>query len=404
MNFPTLVAFASLAFHSFSAPEVSPVVFRVDTTSAAEISGPLEELAADWSLRFGGKEQKRVAAGELVGFTRVGFARPRPPSGPQLIFANGDRIAAGRGLKLVGEKVTFTPDFAGAQEVTISLSPLAAIWLRAPDGTAYPEVLRGELPSPGRKRDAVRLANGDVLEGILSSIDNAVHLEVDRKPVKVEIAKVAFIALSADAAPRRPKGPFGRIVLADGSRITVTSASCPDGRSLSLATQWGATLPVPVEEVVSLSIHGGPAVYLSDLKPERSEYTPYSGERWLWPLVNDANVRRGALRIAGSTYDKGVGLHSGSRITYALNGSYRRFEALVGLDDVVGREGSVRIRLLLDGKARDIGLDRELTVRDGAIPIHVDVTKARELTLLVDFGAGGDAAGCVNWAEARLVR
>ena len=61
------------------------------------------------------------------------------------------------------------------------------------------------------------------------------------------------------------------------------------------------------------------------------------------------------LRLAGSTYDKGIGLHSHSRLSYAVPRDCRRFEALVGLDDRAGRRGSGRIRVLADGKPLDLG-------------------------------------------------
>ena len=62
------------------------------------------------------------------------------------------------------------------------------------------------------------------------------------------------------------------------------------------------------------------------------------------------------LRLAGSTYDKGIGLHSESRLTYALNRNYQWFESLVGLDDQTGRRGSVLIEVLVDGKPQALNI------------------------------------------------
>jgi hypothetical protein len=77
--------------------------------------------------------------------------------------------------------------------------------------------------------------------------------------------------------------------------------------------------------------------------------------------------------------------------------------ARVGLDDVGGRKGSVRVRLLVDGKERDLGLKSDLRHGD-VLDIRVDVKGGRELTLIVDFGEGGDVGDHVNWVDARLIR
>src|SRR5439155_3167969 len=114
----------------------------------------------------------------------------------------------------------------------------------------------------------------------------------------------------------------------------------------------------PVEDVVALYVQGGPAVYLSELKAKSFEHTPYLGG--VWPYVLDGSVDRRDLRLGGSTYDRGIGTHTESRLTYDLAGGYRRFEALVGLDDKTGKGGSARVRVLVDGRPQDVG-DKELT-------------------------------------------
>jgi hypothetical protein len=64
----------------------------------------------------------------------------------------------------------------------------------------------------------------------------------------------------------------------------------------------------------------------------------------------------------------------------------------------------VHIRVLVDGKEKDIGWKKELTVSDGPLAVRVDVAKGRELTLEVLFGSLGDVQAHVNWADARLVK
>src|SRR5262249_47929596 len=136
---------------------------------------------------------------------------------------------------------------------------------------------------------------------------------------------------------------------------------CRDGQTLTGKTLFGAAVSIPAKDLVALYVFQGRAVYLSDLKPRRYEHTPYLDVAW--PYVADGSVAGRMLRVGGSVYDKGLGLHSASRLTYDLAGGYRRFEALVGLDDRSGRGGSARVQVLLDGKAT--AFDREVTGRGG---------------------------------------
>src|SRR5262249_59921721 len=117
----------------------------------------------------------------------------------------------------------------------------------------------------------------------------------------------------------------------------------------------------PLDDVIALSVQGGAAVYLSELKAKKFEHNPYLGASW--PYVLDGSVDRRDLRLGGSVFDRGVGLHTDSRLTYDLGGRYRRFEALVGLDERTGKAGSARVGVLVDGKPADLG-KKELTGPD----------------------------------------
>jgi hypothetical protein len=215
------------------------------------------------------------------------------------------------------------------------------------------------------------------------------------------------VALSTELAlPLRSKGPYAVLVLSDGSRLSLARAVCTDGRTVTGTTLFGADVALPIDEVVCLALHQAKAVYLSDQKPRAYEMTPFTGIRWPW--VKDGNVLGRDLHLDGGVYGKGLGVHSACRLTYDLGSSYRRFEARVGLDEEGGAsgsaQGSVRVGVLVDGKARDLGRSGDLTLRSGPQTISLDITGARSLTLVVDFGEGGDVQDYVDWADARLLK
>ena len=380
-------------------------VFVVHTAAGNSLESSLRELGPDWSVRL--EKGATVAAGDLLSLRRPGMGLPPMPSGPHLVLTNGDRIPA-EDVRLTGERVHFRhPDLNDGKETTLPLSLLALYWREMPGGAG--EALRRRLIRDSRARDVVLLQNGDRVEGSLHGIDGrGVEVEVEKKRVTIELNRVAAVALSSEVADRnRPRGVFARLALiaknqSDGTRLSLTKATCADGATLNGTTVFGATLNVPLERVAALDLFQGRAVYLSDLKPAATESEPFLDVRW--PLVVDGSATGRELRLSDGVYDKGLGMHPRSRVTYRLDGAYQRFEAVVGLDPGSGRDGSTRVRVLADGKPLDLGLKGELRALDAPLTIAANVAGVKELTLEVDFGRRGDVQAHVNWADARLVK
>jgi hypothetical protein len=215
------------------------------------------------------------------------------------------------------------------------------------------------------------------------------------------------VALNSElAAPPTPKGPYGHVVLAGGGRLGLSTFAVRDG-ALNGKTLDGEGFSTPWKNVVALDVYQGPAVYLSDLKPRTYKSTPFlPGLSFPWRA--DRALDGGELRLGGGAFDKGLGMHDQSQLTYTLGGEYRRFEALVGVDDPAG---CVRVRVLVDGKGGDAGWEKELTADDGPQVVRVELAGARQLTLAVDYAGqrleGGKTpfvGGRVNWADARLIK
>jgi hypothetical protein len=234
-----------------------------------------------------------------------------------------------------------------------------------------------------------------------------VEVEVNKKIVAALWKQVTAVALSTELADRlKPKGVHARVVLtepagAPGGRITLTEAAC-DGAVMSGKTVFGARVRFPLERLAQLDILGGKAVALEDLAPSSYEYRPYLNYKCSWSV--ESNVCGRDIRLGRSTYDRGIGMHAHSLLSFPLNGVYKRFEALVGLDERDGREGSVRVKVLLDGKEVDLGKKTTLVHADGALSVNVPVEGAKTLTLEVDNADNGSVEAVVNWVNARLVK
>ena len=376
--------------------------FFLEAANRDPATGPILSLGEAWSARLGGREEVRVAGGDVIAVRRVGLAMPALPDKRFVLLANGDALPFTR-LKLADERFDLTPRFGGGKELRIAVSQVSLIWLANPDGERHPDKLRRELAAGQRTRDRVLLRNGDSLEGMLASMDDrAVRLEIDNRKVEVAIDKIAAVATNTElASRRRPKGPYGRLVLTNGCRLALVDATC-DGESLEGKTLFGAAVRVAVTDIAALYVIQGRAVYLSDLKPSKVKNTPYLDVAV--PPVTDSSAKGRDLRVGGGTYDKGLGMHAACQMTYDLAGRYERFEALVGLDEATGAEGSARVQVLVDGKRQKLGSSGDLTRRSGPLAVRVDVSGAKQLTLGTDFGERGDVQTDVDWVDARLIK
>jgi hypothetical protein len=392
-----------------SADIPAPDVFTVSLADGTTLTGPFEALAEDWSVRLGGVGPRKVPGDAVLALRRAREARPPFPGGEQVILSNGDRIP-GKVLKLIGDRLHLGSDVGKNRVLILPLTALSVIWVAAPDNTDYPDRLRRQLAAGRTRADTVLLRNGDAVEGLLASLDCDSQLRVERNKKNVQVAfpKVAAIALSTDLTRLSPRAePRARLVLADGCRLTLANARV-DGVQLTGSTTFGAEVSVPTEKIIALDLFQRRTVYLSDLKPVSYDSTSFLGTV-RWPLVLDGSVVDGTsaggdIRLGGSTYEKGLGMHSSSEVTFDLGGRYRRFEALVGLDDSRGRAGTVRAKVFVGKQPRTLTWDKELTWNEGPRSVGINVEGAKELTLVVEFGRFGDVQDHVNWAEARLIK
>ena len=403
-----LLLASSLVFASVATLADKPAkapIFAVRSVRGALVKGTWRELKADGSVRLGEGDGTRIAGVNVLSVRQVDVPLPPLPMDFHLLLANGDRVPF-RNLRLVEETVHFRHDnLEEGKEASLPLAAVSVLWRNAPEKVLDAEKLRRRLTVEKRTRDTVCLRNGDVVAGVLTGLDEQnVLVKVDKRRVTVKTPQVAYIAFNTELADKlRPKGKYARLILKGdqpgrGGRMTLTLASA-DEAILTGTTVFGAHVQVPLRDIAALDFHSSSTVYLSDLKESKYIFHPFLDATW--PFTVDGNVDEHDLRLAGSTYDKGIGMHSHSRLTYRLSGAYRRFEALVGLDDKDGRRGEVRIRVLADGKPL---LDRAVTNRDGAVPVGLSMEGVRELILEVDFGRDGDVQDVVNWVEARLVK
>jgi hypothetical protein len=401
MMTPLVLALALTSPAAFPAA-VQPT-FTATGTGDESHTGTLTALSFKLGAQINTRDGEKTVKG-LISLRKSGTPRPAFPMGPQLITATGDRIP-GETRGGDAKVIQFRPNLSD-DDWPIALDTVAAVWLVAPPADTPTDPAKYPWLAGTPSRDVLLYRNGDAVRGALSGFinggvkftpDGGTAREVDLK----DLAAIGFNPRFVRA--RKPKGPYARLVLSDGTRIDVTELAMKPN-ALSAKAVGGSEIEVPLSKLVSLDVLQGPAVFLSELKPKKAEIAGFLGEGWPWAA--DRTVRGRPLRLltkdGESTLDFGLGTHPKTVLTYDLAGKYTRFESFVGLDTATGKRGRADIRIKLDGK--EVDLPQLKTLAAGpAVFVRVDVRGVKELTLVVDFGPTGDVQADVNWGDARVV-
>jgi alpha-galactosidase len=121
---------------------------------------------------------------------------------------------------------------------------------------------------------------------------------------------------------------------------------------------------------------------------------------WGEPHANKS-VDGHPLSIGGQTFTNGLGTHASSEFILDVGGRAESFSAAVGVDDEVGKQGSVVFKVLGD-QGKVLWESKELHGGDAPQAVNVSLADVKQLTLFVD---GGDTIDFdhADWANAQLV-
>lgn len=381
-----------------------PGEFVASGPDVERIAGRIVKIAADGSLELIAGE-KSIVVRDAISL-RARAPMPPMPRGPVLLTTTGDRIPLRKGdeglLSGDDQALRIQPTISDAAwDVPVAFASLA--WLVKPPAETPIDLARYTWLPANRNRDLVRFRNGDTASGTFSGFkeEGGLRLKPETGDERIipldQLSAVAFNPTLA--RNRKVKGPYARLVLRDGTRLGIAQAVADD-TTLKGKTLFGQAVEVPLGELVSLDVMQGKATYLADLKPSKVEQAAFLGTTWSWTA--NRTVRGEPLRIGESTFDRGLGTHPRTMLTYDLAGKYKRFDAVVGLDAATGDRGRAAVKILVDGKEQPLPDLMKLTAAS-AIDVSVTIAGAKELILIVDFGPNGDVQADVNWGDARLV-
>jgi len=333
--------------------------------------------------------------------------KPEPPAaepGAWIDLIDGSSLVARQYAVVEGRSQISLLD---GQAVELPVSSGAAVRLKPQSevvAEAWSRILEMEIDG-----DLLVVGKGesiDYLRGILRGVtDQTIQFELDGDVLAVKRSKIHGLRYYRPAGDALPEAVC-QITDADGSRFSAGSLSLPG--DLRWTTPAGLTVTRPLAAVAKLDFSRGKIVYLSDLKPESVEFTPYFGSIRDLPVLakfyapqRDKNLESGPLQLGKQQYGKGLALRSRTRVVYRLPGRFSRLKAVAGIDDAVRPRGHVRLVIHGDDK---LLLESTLTGVDPPQPVDLDLTGVRRITILADFGDQMDVADHLDLCQARILK
>ncbi|MEX0818380.1 MAG: NPCBM/NEW2 domain-containing protein [Pirellulaceae bacterium] len=247
----------------------------------------------------------------------------------------------------------------------------------------------------------------DSLEGLLYEVtDEHVAFEFDGTRVDVPRHKVEGVIYFHRTSSRLAE-PTSRVLTVDGSAWNFKSCEL-EGDAIKGISVGGVRVSLPVTNVTKIDFSVGNLVFLSDLQPDAFEWnsdletpkTPSVVSTW-YRLRLDKGFYGGPLVLDAHSYEKGLALHSRTKLTYRLTREFQRFAAIAGIDDRYRADGNVTLTISGDGQQ----LLTENIAGSKQINIDLDLRGIRRLEILVDFGEDNVGYGdYLNLCNARLMK
>jgi hypothetical protein len=394
---PSVFALAA-ALGGAAEPAAPGLQFELTTLSGRRQSGVLTDLTADSASLTSAGKTVQVPLAEVLDVRAVSSKSAQTAVDlrrPELTLTDGSHVfVTGLRVNERGGQV----DTANLGPFQLPLSSLASVRFAAIEpqiADAWRELAARELT-----KDMLVIRKGNVLDhldGTVGVIDDVgLHFVIDGEDVALKREKifgVVYARRNADAGK-----PVCEVTSTGGDFIKVQSAQWSSGR-LKAGILGGAQITIPGEQIVTLDFSLGKVRYLSQLEPREVKYTPFFDQ--VWTYYRDRPRDGGMLRLGNKEYARGLWIHSRTLLKYRLNADYRRFQAVMGIDQAVAPLGNVHVVITGDDKVLH---QSDVRGTDPPLNLDLDIAGVRELAILVDFGGDLDIADHLDLADAKVIK
>jgi len=390
----------------FTAVLAAPAEFQLSTLDGRTVAGRLEQLSADEVTLETPAGAQAFAVKDLLDLsTQAPQAPTQPKPAATILLVDGSMLLAS-GYGVAGGKVRAELLGGGTAEMPTSAvqsvrfgqqdPKFAQQWSQIASGKHASDVLVIQRP------EAL-----DFMEGVLGdSTADTIDFTLDGEKVPVKRTRIAGLIYYHPQGRSLPE-PRAAVTDSAGSTIQAASLSLTEGQ-VRIATPAGLELTRPLDRIARIDFSLGKIVYLADLAPESSIWTPYFASANMAKSLatfyrprGNRGLESAELMLGGKTYRRGLALHSRSELDYRLPGEFSRLLAVAGIDDRVRPGGNVRLVIRGDGR---VLFDETIRGADEPRPLEIDIAGVKRLQIVVDYGEDLDVGDHLDLCEARMVK
>ena len=405
MTFLPLLFSVLIATPDAPAPAVDkpapPTRLQLETVEGTMIEGMLKSIDASGvvTLQDVGTEQQ-VNLNDLTSITVTTFdptAASNVENNCTLHLPDGGEVAA---RLLEGRTGKITVDVGLGSMVPVSLSGLAGVQFNTTSSGALHSEFQARLKDRDKGRDLLIAVKDDkpvVLPGALEALDHESWSFRIGSKVQTGALDRAFGVVLGGPAASAPAGPVSFSL--SGKRRFTASIRSADATSIDVDAGPLGRLAIAWPQISGIAVRSDRVVYLSDLEPVTIDHRSIYDASW--PPKMDRSVTGGPMVIAGREFDRGVGAHAPTTLTYDLGGAYDSFVSMIGIDDAAGPRGRAVFRVICDGR---VAFESSPIGHGPAESVRVSLAGVKKMTLDVDPGPDLEISDHCDWAGARLIR
>ncbi|MEZ6140530.1 MAG: NPCBM/NEW2 domain-containing protein [Zavarzinella sp.] len=288
-------------------------------------------------------------------------AAPEIPKAGVLVFINGDHLR-GTMLETDGDSITWQPN----DRVKVN-EPL-----RFPVSAVQEIVITQARQLPISQnitdRDKVIFAHQTQLLGTVltakRSADELIVRSAERNQ-SLKLSEVSRIVWNPALQRKRPLPvSFDRIILRDGSRITLLKLSC-DGKLITGSTIFRQVISISCADVFRIE-HTEPTIVR--LLPGQPE--PIANQRMSFFINQRFHI-----------FCQGWQMEGGQEISFNLKKKYASFHARLGLDAITASRGSAQIQILLDDIPVELPNHGNFSGAEDSLLINIPLKNVSELKI-----------------------
>ncbi len=364
---------------------------QVDTLKTGQAAGELKQMTPT----------QIVVGNRMVPLTDVLEIRFAPPAAPVSVvevILNDESRVTGSQIVLSSTELRLTSAELGT--ITARKNVIRSIRFAANDTKLDEAWLK--ILARDSKKDVIVVRKDnklDFLAGVAGTVDDqVVKFLVDGEEVPVKRERVYGLIYQPPAATGKPQS----IIDLQGDVTLQAKQIVSKDQNYEVILASGVTMTVPAGQVRTIDFSLGKVRQLSQLKPTDVQYVPFWDQ--VWEYRKDIGPLSSPITLGGVAYAKGLSIHSKTKLTFRLQGDYRLFQTVLGIDDMAddtGALGDVKLTISGDGKPL---FESDVKGPDAPRKVDLNVTGVRELQILVDYGGELDIADWLSLADAKLVK